>query len=274
MDCRAFAAPKGFGPAGGSSPAMTRRGRGIEMNELDFSDRQVLVVGGSSGIGNGIAQAFRERGARVAVCGTRPAASDYAAEEGSQLAGLDYRQLNVSDAEAIAAFKPAFARLDVLVLAQGAVIYRRGEFEMEGFRKVVEVNLMSLMACATRFHAMLREASGALIIVSSTAAYHSTMGNPAYNASKTGAVGLTRTLGEAWAEDGIRVNGIAPGLVDTKMTRVTTSNPKRLEGALARIPLKRLGTPADMAGAALFLASPLSSYIVGHTIVVDGGLIL
>jgi len=66
-------------------------------------------------------------------------------------------------------------------------------------------------------------------------------------------MGLTRTLGEAWAEDGIRVNGIAPGLVDTKMTRVTTANPKRLEGALQRIPLKRLGTPEDMAGAALFL---------------------
>lgn len=85
----------------------------------------------------------------------------------------------------------------MLVLAQGAVLYRRGEFEMSGFRKVVEVNLMSLMACATRFHSMLRDAKGSLIMVSSTAAYHSTMGNPAYNASKTGAVGLTRTLGEA-----------------------------------------------------------------------------
>jgi 3-oxoacyl-[acyl-carrier protein] reductase len=232
------------------------------MNELDFSGRQVLVVGGSSGIGNGIAQAFRVRGANVTVCGTRATAADYRKEEGSQLDGLDYIRLDVSDARAIETFGPSFDRLDVLVLAQGAVIYRRGEFEMAGFRRVVEVNLMSLMA------------KGALIIVSSTAAYHSTMGNPAYNASKTGAVGLTRTLGEAWAEDGIRVNGIAPGLVETKMTKVTTSNPKRLEGALARIPLKRLGTPEDMAGAALFLASPLSSYIVGQTIVVDGGLIL
>jgi len=244
------------------------------MNELDFNGRQVLVVGGSSGIGNGIAQAFRAKGARVAVCGTRAGAADYAADEGSHLEGLDYHRLDVSDPQAIEKFKPSFATLDVLVLAQGAVIYRRGEFAMDGFRKVLEVNLMSLMACATRFHAMLRESRGALIIVSSTAAYHSTMGNPAYNASKTGAVGLTRTLGEAWAEDGIRVNGIAPGLVDTKMTKVTTANPKRLEGALARIPLRRLGTPADMAGAALCLASPLSSYIIGQTLVVDGGLIL
>jgi 3-oxoacyl-[acyl-carrier protein] reductase len=250
------------------------RGEAAMANELDFSGKQVLVVGGSSGIGNGIAQAFRTRGAQVAVCGTRARATEYSAEEGSDLTGLSYAQLDVSNPAAIEAFKPSFDRLDVLVLAQGAVLYRRGEFEMAGFRKVVEVNLMSLMACATRFHAMLRDAKGALIMVSSTAAYHSTMGNPAYNASKTGAVGLTRTLGEAWAEDGIRVNGIAPGLVDTKMTKVTTDNPKRLEGALARIPLRRLGTPADMAGAALFLASPLSSYIIGQTLVVDGGLIL
>jgi 3-oxoacyl-[acyl-carrier protein] reductase len=244
------------------------------MNELDFSSKQIVVVGGSSGIGNGIAQAFRARGARVQVCGTRADAGDYSSADGSDLAGLDYAQLDVSDAQAIEAFQPCFDRLDVLVLAQGAVIYRRGEFEMAGFRKVLEVNLISLMACAGKFHPMLKASRGSLIIVSSTAAYHATKGNPAYNASKTGAVGLTRTLAQAWAEDGIRVNGIAPGLVDTKMTKVTTSNPKRLEGAIEKIPLKRLGTPADMAGAALFLASPLASYIAGHTLVVDGGLIL
>jgi len=246
----------------------------MEMNELDFGGKQVLIVGGSSGIGNGIAQAFRAKGARVAVCGTRASASDYSPDDGSHLEGLDYFRLDVSDPTAVEKFNAPLQRLDVLVLAQGAVIYRRGEFEMKGFRAVLEVNLMSLMACATRFHPLLHQAKGSLIIVSSTAAYHSTMGNPAYNASKTGAMGLTRTLGEAWAEDGIRVNGIAPGLVDTKMTKVTTSNPKRLEGALSRIPLRRLGTPQDMAGAALFLASPLSSYIVGQTIIVDGGLIL
>ena len=244
------------------------------MNELDFSGQQTLVIGGSSGIGNGIAQAFRAKGARVQVCGTRASAVDYSAADGSDLEGLDYAQLDVSDAQAIAAFAPPFDRLDVLVLAQGAVIYRRGEFEMAGFRKVLEVNLISLMACATKFHAMLKASKGTLIIVSSTAAYHATKGNPGYNASKTGAVGLTRTLAQAWAEDGIRVNGIAPGLVDTRMTKVTTANPKRLEGAIAKIPLKRLGTPADMAGAALFLASPLASYGAGHTLVVDGGLVL
>jgi 3-oxoacyl-[acyl-carrier protein] reductase len=130
------------------------------MDELDFNGKQVLVVGGSSGIGNGIAQAFRAKGARVHVCGTRAKASDYSPEEGSDLDGLGYSQLDVSNAQAIAQFEPPFAKLDVLVLAQGAVIYRRGEFEMDGFRKVIEVNLMSLMACATKFHAMLSESKG------------------------------------------------------------------------------------------------------------------
>ncbi|MDR3465099.1 MAG: SDR family oxidoreductase [Xanthobacteraceae bacterium] len=243
-------------------------------NDLDFGGKTVLVVGGSSGIGNGIAHAFRTRGATVHVVGTRASADDYRGEDGSDLSGLRYAQLDVSDSRAIETWSVPFDRLDVLVLAQGTVLYKRGEFELAGFRKVVEVNLMSLMACAIKFQEMLMHARGALIIVSSTAAFHSTKGNPAYNASKTGAVGLTRTLGEAWAADGIRVNGIAPGLVESKLTRVTTANPKRLAAALEQIPLGRLGTPADMAGAALFLASPLASYIVGQTLIVDGGLVL
>jgi len=244
------------------------------MNELDFSGKQVLVVGGSSGIGNGIARAFHAAGARAHVWGTRATAADYAGEEGSDLTGLHYARMDVSDFDAIEAYSPPFEALDVLVLSQGMVIYRRGEFKMAGFQQVMDVNLNSLMACAGKFHDQLAAAKGSLITVSSTSAYHSTKGNPAYNASKAGVVGLTRTLGEAWAPDGIRVNGIAPGLVDTKLTKVTTENPERLRGALSGIPLGRLGTPTDMAGVALFLASPLAAYVVGQTIPVDGGLIL
>jgi len=241
---------------------------------LDFTGKTALVVGGSSGIGNGIAQAFRAHGATVHIWGTRASAADYSADEGSDMTGLEYTQMDVSDFAAIEAHKPPFATLDVLVLAQGTVIYRKGEFRMDGFTKVMDVNLNSLMACALKFRDMLAAAKGSLITISSTAAYHSTRGNPAYNASKTGAVGLTRTLAEAWAGDGIRVNGIAPGLVDTKLTKVTTENPERLAASLQNIPLGRLGTPADMAGVALFLASPLSAYVVGQTLPVDGGLIL
>ena len=244
------------------------------MTELDFTGKTVLVVGGSSGIGNGIAQAFRAKGADVHVWGTRARAEDYTAAEGSDLTGLQYARMDVGDFDAIAAYAPAFERLDVLVLSQGIVLYRRAEFRTDGFRKVVDVNLNSLMACAEKFHDMLAASKGSLITVSSTAAFQSTRGNPAYNASKTGALGLTRTLGEAWAPDGIRVNGIAPGFVDTKMTKVTTENPSRLEATIREIPMGRLGTPQDMAGVALFLASPLAAYVVGQTIPFDGGLIL
>lgn len=243
-------------------------------NPLDFTGKTVLVVGGSSGIGNGIARAFLGQGAEVHVWGTRASAAAYAAEEGSDLSGLHYAQVDVGDPDAIVRHPPAFAKLDVLVLSQGIVIYKRGEFSPEGFRKVVQVNLNSLMDCALKFHDLLKAAQGTLITISSTAAYHATRGNPAYNASKAGAVGLTRTLGEAWAGEGIRVNGIAPGLVDTKLTKVTTRHPERLQASLANIPAGRLGTPQDMAGVALFLASPMSAYVYGQTIPVDGGLIL
>ena len=117
-------------------------------------------------------------------------------------------------------------------------------------------------------------ASGSIVIVSSISGLKANIGNPAYAASKAGAISLTKTLGQAWGPEGIRVNGLAPGLVDTKLTRVTTQNPERMAGALATIPQRRAGLPADMAGAAIFLASPLASYVTGHTLVVDGGLSL
>lgn len=241
---------------------------------LDFTGKTVLVVGGSSGIGNGVAHGFRRCGAEVHVWGTRPSADDYAGVEGSDLTGLRYQGVDAADFDAVEAVEPAFDRLDVLVACQGTVIYKRGEFEMAGFQRVVDVNLNSMMACAVKFRSMLSQAKGSLILVSSIVAYHAAKGNPAYAASKAGVVGLTRTLGQAWAPEGIRVNGIAPGLVATKLTKVTTENPDRRAGALAGIPAGRMGEPEDMAGAALFLASPLASYIFGQTLTVDGGMIL
>ena len=241
--------------------------------DLDFSGKTVLVVGGSSGIGNGIAHGFRERGAAVHVWGTRATAADYDGIEGSDLTGLTYAKVDVgvrAEIDAAATIVP----LDVLILCQGTVRYRRAEFEPEGWDQVMAVNLDSLMDCARKLRATLAERKGVIIIVSSTAGYTSARGNPAYAASKAGAVSLTKTLGEAWAPEGIRVVGLAPGLVDTKLTKVTTENPDRLEGALRSIPLGRMGTPADMAGAALLLASPLAAYVVGQTLIVDGGLSL
>lgn len=241
---------------------------------LDFTGKRVLVIGGSSGIGNGIAHGFRGRGASVTVTGTRPDFGDYLEAEDADFTGLDYRQLNLTDRDAADRLAADLGPVDVLVLSQGTVRYGRQEFTREGWDAVVDINLNSVMDAARAFHPALATAKGAIIIISSVAAFKSTIGTPAYAASKAGAASLTKTLGEAWARDGIRVNGIAPGLVPTKLTSVTTEHPERLEATLKSIPLRRMGTPEDMAGAALFLASPLSAYITGQTLVVDGGLTL
>lgn len=243
-------------------------------DDTDFSGKRVLVVGGSSGIGNGIAHGFRERGAEVHVWGTRASASDYDAADGSDLAGLGYTSVDVGDPDAIAVAALPFESLDVLVLSQGTVVYKRGEFERAGWDRVMAVNLDSLMHCAQKFRRQLSAAGGSIVVVSSTSGYRANIGNPAYAASKAGAISLTMTLGRAFAADGIRVNGLAPGLVDTKLTKVTTQNADRLDGALSAIALHRVGTPADMAGAAIFLASPLAAYVTGQTLIVDGGLLL
>jgi len=244
------------------------------VSELDFGGKNILVVGGSSGIGNGIAQAFLERGASVAVWGTRAGASDYDAAAGSDLSGLHYAQVDVGDPDAIAAASLPFASLDVLVLSQGIVAYKRAEFEREGWDKVMSVNIDSLIHCSEKFRPSLSETNGSIIIISSISGMQANIGNPAYAASKAGAINLTKTLGQAYARDGIRVNGVAPGLVDTKLTKVTTENPDRLKGTLKAIPFRRLGQPSEIAGGVLFLASPLASYVCGHTLVIDGGITL
>lgn len=242
--------------------------------DTDFTGKTVLVVGGSSGIGNGIAHAFRLRGASVHVWGTRADPTDYDPADGSDLTGLGYSCVDVGDAGAIELAPTPYDRLDIVVLCQGHVVYKRGEFERAGWDRVMAVNLDSLMDCARRFQPDLAATRGSLIIVSSISGLKGNIGNPAYAASKAAAISLTKSLGQAFARDGIRVNGLAPGLVDTKLTKITTQNPGRLQGMIAAIPQARMGTPDDIAGAAIFLASSLASYVTGHTLVVDGGLSL
>lgn len=244
------------------------------MSDLDFSGKRVLVVGGSSGIGNGIAHGFRARGAEVHVWGTRASADDYSAEEGSDLQGLYYAKVNVADYDELNAYEAPFDGLDVLVQSQGFVRYKQAEYAKPGWDEVMDININSVMHTATKFKPMLSQAKGSIVIISSIAGMMANLGNPAYAASKAAAVSLTKTLGQAWARDGIRVNGLAPGLVPTKLTTVTTLNRERAEASLRSIPLRRVGTPEEMAGAAMFLASPLASYVQGHTLIVDGGLSL
>ena len=240
---------------------------------FDFTGKSALVVGGSSGIGNAIAQAYRARGAEVTVWGTRANAEDYADVEGSDLSGLDYAQVDVADRASLDA-APLPDTLDIVVLSQGIVKYDQAEYTREGWDAVMDVNITSLMDVARMVHPALKASRGTMITISSIAAYAATFTNPAYGASKAGAVALTRALALAWSRDGIRVNGIAPGFVRTKMTDAQFADEKREQATLKAIPLRRTGETDEIAAAALFLASPMASYIVGQTISVDGGLTL
>jgi len=240
---------------------------------FDFAGKTVLVVGGTTGIGNGIARAFLDAGAEVHVWGTRPSPSDYGEEDGD-LSGLSYAQMDATDESAVNDWQAPFEKLDSLVCSQGLALYGRREFAIEDFKSVVDVNLNSNMICATKFRPMLAAANGSIVFINSVGAFRPTRGNPAYAASKAGLLGLTRVLAQAWAREGIRVNAVAPGLVETRLTKVTTDNPERLAKRLAGIPAGRLGSVEDMAGATLYLASPLADYVYGQTIVVDGGRML
>lgn len=236
-------------------------------NPLDFSEKRVLVTGGSNGIGNGIARAFRDAGADVAVTGTRGGADDY----DTDMAGMTYAQVDLGDDDGIHALARDIGQLDVLVNNAGMVVYKRREFETETFRRVMDVNLTSIMTLSELLKPGLAATGGCIVNISSLTAYFASTGNPAYGASKAGLIQLTKTLAAVWARDGVRVNCIAPGFIATKMTEVSQSRDAVNEAILARTPMGRWGTPEDIAGVALFLASPLAAFTTGETISVDGG---
>jgi 3-oxoacyl-[acyl-carrier protein] reductase len=244
------------------------------MDVLNFHGRQALVIGGSSGIGNATAQLFRKHGAAVHVTGTRPGPEDYSAEDVSDLTGLAYSRLDLSSREALRAWRPAFERLDTLVLCHALTKWNGAEYDADTFRQVVEVNLNSVFDCAERFRPMLAQSRGSLIIVSSLSAFRTIPDQPAYTASKSALLGLTRALSIEYIKQGVRVNGVAPGLVVTKMGRGHQDIGALIDKTVRRIPMKRTAAPEEMAGPILYLASPLASYVIGQTLIVDGGMSL
>jgi len=233
---------------------------------LNFTGKRVLVTGASNGIGNGIARAFIDAGAEVLGTGTRPA-EDY----DTDLSGMDYRQVDLGDEDAVTALARAAGTLDVLVNNAGTLVYRRREFEAETFRQVLDVNLTAAMALATGTKAGLAATGGSIVNISSLTGFFAASGNPAYGASKAAMMQLTKSLAVAWAGDGIRVNCIAPGWIETKMTQISRDREAINTEILRRTPAGRWGQPQDIAGVALFLASPLAAYVTGETIKVDGG---
>lgn len=232
-----------------------------------YADRQVLVVGGTSGIGAGIAAGFLRCGARVLVTGASDA--DVAAAEDT-VAGAERRALDVRDDVAVRDCVDSLARLDVLVNCAG--ILRRGaELDPAVFAEVVDINLNGTMRTCAAARDKLRATGGSIVNTASMLSFFGGPLVPGYSASKGGVAQLTKSLAIAYAADHIRVNALAPGWIATRLTGALQADPQRSQPILARTPLGRWGRPEDIAGAALFLASPAAAFITGVVLPVDGG---
>jgi 3-oxoacyl-[acyl-carrier protein] reductase len=244
----------------------------------EFAERVVLVTGASRGLGAGIALAFARAGAHVYL-GYRQRERE-ALAVAQQISGAGGRatplSFDVSDpAAARAAIERVLQseqRLDVLVNCAGVV--RDGWFALqaaEDLRAPIDVSLLGAMhCCRAAIGGMLSRRRGAIVNVGSIAALRASPGQSGYAAAKAGLMAFTRTLAAEVAPAGVRVNGVLPGLLSTGMA--LRLDQRRLRERQAQIPLGRLGTAEEVAELVLFLASERASYIVGQSIVIDGGL--
>ncbi len=236
------------------------------MSPISFSvqGKHVLISGGSGGIGSAFAHAFLQHGAQVTVTDLKPPPDDVLK------AGARFETLDVTSDEAVLALSKKIDRLDVLIHCAGK-LKRGDEHHPEVFRGIVDIHLFGNVRLAAAFRPHLKQTRGCLINIASMYSYFGAPQVPAYAAAKTAVVGLTRSLALAYAEDGIRVNAIAPGWIATEISRGGRENPEFNDKLLGRLPNKRWAEPEELAGTALFLASSASALINGVTIPVDGG---
>lgn len=240
--------------------------------------KTALVTGAASGIGQAIAVAYAAAGARVVVADLtgdrcRQTLDLVAADRGEALAfGLD-----VTDAQAARALaeqvRERVGDLHVLVNNAGIMI-RAGIDDPQAhanIRRIMDVNYFGCFNVIHAFLPGLRRTRGCIINVASGAAFSAIPAALGYSPSKAAVKLLTQTLAADLAPDGIRVNALAPGVIETPMTEATRANPERVARFLQRIPAGRIGQPQELAGPAVFLASPLASYVNGVTLPVDGG---
>lgn len=240
--------------------------------EFDFTGARVLVTGGTSGIGHAVASAFAAAGADVTVTGTRASADEYDTE----LDRFDFRRLETSDPSSVDELAGSFDVLDVLVNNAGATLPGgRDEWDPEGFAASVDLNLVGPMRLTVGLGRALSasdQTGGASVVnLASMAALRAVPMVPGYGAAKAGVMNLTANLANRWAGRGVRVNAVAPGLIDTPMTAPMAAFPELLDAELAHIPMARAGTPDEVTGAVLFLSSSAATYLTGHTLAVDGG---
>lgn len=240
---------------------------GQRMASLFEPGARVLVTGGASGIGAGLSRAFSAAGCEVTATGLTEAELA-AADLGDD---ADLRALDVRDADAIDRLFAGFDRLDVVVNCAGVAFHQREEFDPAVFATVLDVNLTGAMRVCGAARPLLAVNGGAIITLASMNSIFGAPGAPGYASSKGGVVQLTKSLAIAWARDGVRVNAIAPGGIATPMTAALRASEHASKRALDRTPMRRWGTPDDLAGAALFLASPAAAFITGAVLTVDGG---
>lgn len=235
---------------------------------FDFGGKVVLVTGGTQGIGHGIATAFADAGAQVHITGTRPAGADYDAD----LTRFQYHRVRMEHSDERKALAKVISTLDILINNAGTA--GDDEYEPEGYARVIEVNLNAAADLCFRFRDRLAASRGAIVNVASSASFIALRDRPAYTASKHGLLGFTRSIADKWARDGIRVNAVAPGFVDTQIIDWARNDDAMMKSFLRQIPVRRVGTPEEIAACVLFLAAPESSYVVGHALVADGGYLL
>jgi NAD(P)-dependent dehydrogenase (short-subunit alcohol dehydrogenase family) len=240
---------------------------------FDFSGRRVLVTGGSSGIGLAVAGAFADAGAQVTITGRREAPGDYDVD----LSRFDYRPAEMTDAGSLEALAAGFDALDVLVNNAGSNLVALDEWKPETFAQALHLHLVSAFTLAVRLKPRLAESDlaggGSVVNTVSLSAFRSVPLVPGYGAAKAGLVQTTLNLGAAWALDRVRVNAVAPGLIETNMTAVMKrEGMEAIERAeLDRVPMRRWGLPEEVAPAYLFLASEEARFVTGATLYVDGG---
>ena len=234
--------------------------------------RHIFITGATSGIGEAIAQAFVRDGAQVIATG----ATQQEVQKASALAnnkGIDFRVLDVRDDAAVQSMVKGIGELDVVVNCAG-VIQRSIELEAEAFARTIDINLNGTMRVCAAAREGLKARRGCIVNTASMLSFFGGGLVPGYSASKGGVAQLTKSLAIAYADDGIRVNAVAPGWITTPLTQALQDDPQRAAPILARTPMKRWGTPADIAGPVMFLASAQAQFVTGVILPVDGGYLI